>query len=39
MGMLLTNHIPEFVKVQHLWNESRDETDFLYAQIFREANI
>ena len=39
MGMLRTYHIPEFVKVQHLWNESRDETDCLYAQIFREANI
>ena len=31
MSMLLTNQITEFVNVQYIQNESRDEIDFIYA--------
>ena len=37
LGILLTNRITEFMKFQYLQNESRDEIDFLYVYISKEA--
>ena len=37
--MLLTNQIKEFMKVQYLQNNSRDELDFLYAYVSKGATI
>lgn len=37
LGTLLTNQITEFLKVQYLQNEPSDETNCLFAQIFKEA--
>ena len=35
--MLLANQIIEFVKVEYLQNQPRDEIDFFYAQISKGA--
>ena len=39
LGMLLTNQIKEFMKIQYLQNNSRDELDFLYAYVSKGATI
>ena len=39
LGMLLTNQITEFMKIQHLQHYSRNKIDFLYAWISKEANL
>ena len=37
LAMLLTNQITEFLKVQYLRNEPKNEICFLYAYISKEA--
>ena len=39
LGILLTNQITEFMKVQYLQNELRDEIGFLNVYIHEEATI
>ena len=39
LGMLLTNQITEFIKIQYPHNYSRNKIDFLYAWISKEANL
>ena len=39
LGILLTNQITKFMKFQYLQNELRDEIDFLYVYIPKEATI
>ena len=39
LGILLSNQITEVMKVQYLQNELRDEIDFLYVYISKEATI
>ena len=39
LGILLTNQITEFMKLQYLQNASRDEIPFLYVYISKEATM